>query len=214
MCLFIKQGSKVEIATEDIIVYKHLHKKYSKKLDGFCFTAKIRNVPVSGKIKIDTDDKNIFFITTDKEDYQKIFLCQDEFEGNDASDFLGYKYSWSLDNYVTDLKIKFKSKKEEQELITYETTFRRYPVKIGNTYRSKLILQRGPWPNKYCNKVDIGLHSYKKFEDCKNDTRKFSDLSIVECIIPAGSKYVVGIFDGFESIASNKIKYVKIIEHL
>lgn len=34
------------------------------------------------------------------------FICQNEWDGNDAEDKLGYQFSWSLDGDFTDLQVK------------------------------------------------------------------------------------------------------------
>ena len=41
---------------------------------------------------------------------------------------------------------------------------------------------------------------------------KSIEYNIVQCIIPKGSKYYEGTFGGYEGYASNKIKYVKLVE--
>jgi hypothetical protein len=45
--------------------------------------------------------------------------------------------------------------------------------------------------------------------------RNYKTHVVVECIIPAGSIYYVGIFGAYDkkSYASNKLKYVKIVEN-
>lgn len=101
---------------------------------------------------------------------------------------------------------------------SYETPYRNYPIEIGETYESRLILDEGyNFP-----KIEIGLHSFKSLKFCKKNiaTLKFlipfneNEYFIAECIIPKGGEYYEGKFNVFPNCyASNKIKYVKIIDN-
>lgn len=75
-----------------------------ERLHGKRFTAKIENVSVEGKISIENNH---------------VYLCQNNFNGWDCEDKLGYKYSWMLKNFdspeindVTELKIISMTKEE------------------------------------------------------------------------------------------------------
>jgi len=85
---------------------------------------------------------------------------------------------------------------------TYYTPYKYMPVKIGTTYSSN-ILRQGLT-------VSIALHSFSSYESL--DKFREDDTVKVECLIPKGSKYYVGKFLGYESYASDKIEYIKIIE--
>lgn len=67
--------------------------------------------------------------------------------------------------------------------------------------------------------VEAGLHSIVELEDAvrlrleiNHDFRYNHDFVIGEFVIPKGSAYHEGTFSGFKSIASDKLKLVKILE--
>ena len=110
-----------------------------------------------------------------------------------SAEDMGYN-SWVFDKMVTSIIIKGKEIVEQG----YRTRYQYTKVVIGEEYTSELI----------CNYIDvyIGLHSYI------NKPELSIYYNIVECIIPKGSKYFIGNFKGIkDSIASDKLKYVKII---
>ena len=110
-----------------------------------------------------------------------------------------FSYSWALDFYVREIKC---------EDITFTndfliTPFQQFPVEIGQTYKSSL--------NKIGGSVHLGLHSFVFLEDAEKNSKKGTgDTILVECIIPKGAEYYVGVFDNSVSIASNQLKYVKL----
>lgn len=103
----------------------------------------------------------------------------------------------------------------------YMTFYRDYPIELGNTYKSELILLE----YQIFNAIEIGLHSFENYEDCKkfiSDNTKYvynKEYFIVKCIIPKGSKYFKGIYMDFidngtipyECYASDCLKYEEII---
>lgn len=63
--------------------------------DGRRFRCKITGTPVEGRVRVEGD---------------RVYLCQNKCDGNDADDKLGYKYSWEVtsgfkQNHVTEFKI-------------------------------------------------------------------------------------------------------------
>lgn len=63
--------------------------------DGRRFRCKITGTPVEGRVRVEGD---------------RVYLCQNKRDGNDADDKLGYKYSWEVtsgfeQNHVTEFKI-------------------------------------------------------------------------------------------------------------
>ena len=101
------------------------------------------------------------------------------------------------------------------------TPYQRFEMKIGSTYKAELC--------RYCNDIYDGLHSFKHIKDCESNYLKIWGLSkihiglktyyhkssvIVKCVIPAGSWYYKGMFSGYKSLASNRLKIVEIIKEL
>lgn len=100
----------------------------------------------------------------------------------------------------------------------YVTPYRQSEIKIGNTYTSEIkIFGLG---------VENALHSFANIVDCFDNSR-YIDKTIyvngngyktvtpvlVECVIPKGSSYYKGIFDGrFTSYASDKLIYKRILK--
>jgi hypothetical protein len=198
MCLRLKdENAKPQIAKKDTVVYKFL--KYGRKLKsefhGKEFTSVIDGFTVKGKISID----------------KIIFLCTDEINLNGAytKDKFGYKYSWGIDKYVKSIKvddveiIKDGNVLDNAEVLSFSTPFRNVEIEIGKIYKSKLI--------KYNSLIEEGIHSFENLEDTKLIASLDEDLFVVKCIIPKGSKYYIGKFDGYVSYASDTLKYVEIL---
>lgn len=86
-------------------------------------------------------------------------------------------------------------------------------VEMGKTYKSKLICYTGGYRKYFWSKrhyyVDHGLHTFAKLESANNKA-SYGDV-VVECIIPKGAKYYVGIFTS-TSYASDKLTYIRIIK--
>jgi hypothetical protein len=199
MCLELKNGSvKPQIAENDIVVYKFLKygKKFNPEFHRKEFTGVIKNFIVKGKIS--TIDKRTFF-------------CTDEIrlDGAKADDKLGYKYSWSIDGNVKSIKvdgveiIKDGCVLDNAEILAILTPYRDVEIKIGETYKSKLI--------KYYSLIDEGIHSFENLEDAKFLVSFDKNRFVAKCIIPKGSEYYVGKYDGYVSYASDTLKYVEIL---
>jgi hypothetical protein len=194
MCLINVTTTEPLIAEEDITVYKFIEKCFNnwKELvnHGDECIAVINNETVNGKISIDSSDE--------------LFICNSKISGCFSEDMLGYKYSWIFDNNVTSIIVKNKEIIKEISKEGYRTIYQKAKVVIGETYKSKLILDIQSQINKPT--VDIGLHSYIKKPSLK------LECILVECVIPKGSNYFIGDFDEIkDSIASDTLKYIKII---
>lgn len=89
------------------------------------------------------------------------------------------------------------------------TFYRMTEIKIGNTYRSNFTFN-------YLGEIEKGLHSLTTLEIAKEfiyDKLLIHKAHIVKCIIPKGSEYYLGRFYvDKDSYASNKLKYVEIVE--
>lgn len=102
------------------------------------FTAKIETVKVEGKIQFEND---------------KFYLCQDEKNGDNCSNKLGYRLSWTVGNgtisaleihNVTDLEIKSWTAKEIEEYKDFQVGDtligdRSYDRKIVNKFGEFLL---------------------------------------------------------------------------
>ena len=188
MCLELKSNkTEFKIAKEDIVCYKRLGYlptvNMSTIKDGDKFTGIINNVECSGKILIESN---------------RIFFCTNhpKLNGVDSKNKHGYIHSWVFDNVVTSIIIN----KKEVISLKIATPYRYFPIEVGKTYNSELA--------KYDKSIHEGLHSFKNLHDVKND---YSGIC-AECIIPKGSKYYEGKFSNYDSYASDKLTYVKIIE--
>ena len=188
MCLeLITAKVKSKIAEEDIICYKRLEylSDIDKSIikDGDEFIGVINDVECFGQISIESNE--IYFCTNHPR------LC-----GSDCKNEHGYKNSWIFDHTVTSIIINNK------EVIDLKivTPYKVFPIEVGKTYDSKLI-KKGEY-------VHQGLHSYKNLDEAKNSHAKL----YAECIIPKGSTYYEGKFIDYDSYASDKLTYVKIIK--
>lgn len=92
------------------------------------------------------------------------------------------------------------------------TPYQNTKVVIGRAYKSEFTFSMAG------KGVEKALHSYGSIESAKVDVDFFNGFStykgkmcICRCIIPKGSRYYEGIYDGKASYASNKIKYLEII---
>jgi hypothetical protein len=198
MCLKLKNVSvKPQIAKKDIVVYKFL--QYGRKLNpefyGKEFTGVINGFTVNGKISIG----------------RTTFFCTNEInlDGIYAEDKLGYKYSWLIDENVKSIKvdgveiIKDGCVLDNAKVLTILTPYQKVGIKIGETYKSKLI--------KDDLLIEEGIHSFESFKSA-NYFASFEEKKIVaKCIIPKGSEYYVGNFNGFVSYASDTLKYVEVL---
>lgn len=91
----------------------------------------------------------------------------------------------------------------------FVTSYYHYPVIIGKTYKSKIHIVKDDFHENY--QISEGIHSFTSIEDCCIDIDDVQQQVIAECIIPKGSAYYVGRFNNCESIASDTIKYEKLI---
>jgi hypothetical protein len=205
MCLELKNGSvKPQIAENDIVVYKFLKdgRKLNPEFHGKEFTGVIDCSTVEGKISI---DKRTFFCTNN-----------DFFDGICADDKLGYKYSWVIDKYVKSIKvdgveiIKDGCVLDNAEILTFLTPYRKAEIKIGETYKSKLI--------KYDSLVEEGIHSFESLKDANFFAIAIKSKIVAKCIIPKGSEYYVGKYSDdiysdsdYVSYASDTLKYVEVL---
>lgn len=95
----------------------------------------------------------------------------------------------------------------------YLTPFQQTAVSIGSgrTYKSKLSFDR-------YGDVERGLHSFCDLEDARALARIRANIfhqcrfSVCRCLIPKGSKYYVGWFNFNDSLASDKLTYVEVLE--
>jgi hypothetical protein len=203
MCLELKNESvKSQIAENDIVVYKFLQvsRKFNPEFHGKEFTGVINGFTVKGKISID----------------KRTFLCTDEIflDGTYTKDKFGYKYSWAIDIYVKSIKvdgveiIKDGCVLDNAEVLTISTPYQNVEIKIGETYKSKLI------KNELL--VEDGIHSFKNLEDANYFAGFDKNRIVAKCIIPKGSEYYIGKYgyngyDGFVSYTSDTLKYVEIL---
>ena len=177
-----------QIAKEDIVVYTELQRVYEPcpEYNGKVFVAELYDERIWGRISIEND---------------VIFLCQDaKSDGMECKDKKGHIHSWELGANVTNLIINGK-KAKEYFIVPFEKTV----VKIGETHKSRLtrIFYYG------CSyKISEGIRSYVN-APLKGDLKRNEIL--VQCIVPKGARYYEGDFVLNESIASDIIKYVKII---
>jgi len=98
----------------------------------------------------------------------------------------------------------------------YTTPYRYLPIEIGETYDSVLDELNVVGLNVdgfYI--INLGLHSLTNKADCtkfaKHFTNQRNNQCVVKCIIPKGSLYYKGAFEGYNGFVSNRITYVKII---
>lgn len=184
MCLLNVTTKKPLIANEDITVYKFIQNRVLL-VDNW------RDLVFHGCIAVIKNETVEGKISINQSN--DLYICQNSYNGDAADDKLGYKYSWIIDPSVTSIII---NGKEIITMLDYQTIYQNSLVKIGNEYTSELIFE--------CSQVNIGLHSYIKPDI---DMRYI----LVECLIPKGSKYYIGNFNEKESIASDRLRYVKII---
>lgn len=192
MCLRIT-NIVAKIAKNDIICYKYLAKKtcisdeFLSKIHGKPFTAIIKNLESSGVISC--SDNQIYFCTNNP-----------IFNGRSCDEKFGYSYSWMKDFAVHSIKID-----GEDYIPKYAdcliTPYRDFKVEIGSEYTSEFTLVN--------NSVRKGLHAYKFLKDTK--IYSTTENVIVKCIIPKGANYYEGTFMGDEAYASDRLKYVEII---
>ena len=188
MCLCLSsEKTKLNKATKDIVCYKRLEvcKKpdITKYSDGAAFKGVIREIRCKGHLTV--EDGKLYFCTNIS-----------ALDGSNCYDKKGYKYSWVFDDEVTEIN------GEAPVFITlYQTIYRYFTVKIGETYTSSL--------ERIDDTVHEGLHSYASIRDIQN-SRSENEV-IAKCIIPKGASYYKGRFEGYTSYASDILTYVELI---
>ncbi len=201
MCLKINREDQVQIATEDIVCYKYLNSTIDilnllQKIEsGDEFEGVIQGGEVSGKIYICRKAETIYF-------------CHDNelSDGLDSPNKQGYEYSWKFDESVDTTKTTINGELLYNYMV-YVTPYYYADVEMGMTYESELKREYND-DNRRVEfaRIEMGLHSFQQLQVGFDDTRIKA-----KCIIPKGSEYYVGTFDGCVSYASNKLKYVEII---
>lgn len=177
------------VADRDITVYKRLVMKpvINPELNDKAFSCKISNVLVEGKLSVERG--LLFFCTNDA-----------LFNGEEAFDKKGFKYSWVLDRRVNLKTLKVEGKKPKalfKEILS--TPYRGMPITLGEEYESEISFITGSGSNAILK----GLHSFKDQRGAIFDGLGF----VVECIIPKGTEYWEGYFFGEPCIASRKLVY-------
>lgn len=198
MCLKNITTKEPLIAKKDITVYKIVNENYFiipelKDLlkTGDKCKAIVDEIEINGKIfKM---GRGIFICHNNSNLKTNIFKTHK----------LNYKYSFiigAMGTCVTSLIVN----KQEFINIFYHTPYIKTIIELGKKYTSELYLY------EFLNLVEKGLHSFVQKPNIKEGQY------LVKCIIPKGSKYYKGIFEidsySFDSIASDKLKYIKIIK--
>lgn len=192
MCLNINKGDKVQVADKDIVIYKRLVKiTHFKQLPMRChgkrFTGVINHNKCSGIISINKGLRPITFFCTNNPNI----------DGRVADELFGRKYSWALDSSVSQIIVEGE---EFTGKVLYYTPYQSKEIEIGKTYKSSL--------ERYDISIHKGLHSFETLEDAKKDGINV----YAKCIIPKGSKFFRGMFNGSISYASNRITYLKLVK--
>ena len=195
MCLRLKSiFTLAKTAKEDIIVYKKLNIKrktiinrMSELQNGDSFEGLIDGKKCKGRIFISRYN-GIELLVIDENTNEII-------ERISFSNYFSFAHKPEISKIIINGEVVF-----NVAIDSYETPYRDFEVEIGETYTSKLI--------KKSYSVDVGLHSFEKL----NDTiiGGYGEV-IVKCIIPKGSRYYKGTFDGNISYASDTLTYLKII---
>ena len=84
------------------------------------------------------------------------------------------------------------------------TLFMEQRITIGSTYKSRFSFDSD-------GDIERGLHSFANLKDANAMSKNFSNRKVVKCLIPAGSGYYKGWFDGVVSYASNKLTYLEFV---
>lgn len=96
----------------------------------------------------------------------------------------------------------------------YYTPFQHSEIEIGKEFQSELI-KEGLFSSNVV--INVGLHSFMWYHETIKSPLTFAPkgrIVVVLCEIPIGSKYYKGRFNGNDSYASNKLKYLQIIRSL
>ncbi len=187
MCL--KKIRKKKVADRDITVYKRLvmREAIDPRLNDKPFSCKISSVLVEGKLSVEEG---------------RLFFCSNDirFNGQEANDKKGFKYSWVLDLQVDLETLKVEGKKRKiiiGELLA--TPYQGTLITLGKEYESEITFTT----KNGSDVITKAIHSFRDQEDVWGDGIGF----VVECIIPEGTEYYEGLFHDVPSIASRKIVY-------
>lgn len=88
-------------------------------------------------------------------------------------------------------------------------------VALGRTYSSVIEINKD---GEYSFEIEKALHSYCTFESAviKLDSlvyHRHNSVAIIQCIIPMGSTYYIGNYDGpNDGYASNRLTYVELVK--
>lgn len=205
MCLDIEETSRKRTATKDISVVKVLlikrslpEKALSTSLSGKECTVTIKKRTFKGKL----------FVSEGNQEW----ICHNinYLNGSKSPNKFGYKYSWFIDSNVTSLIIDGVEYYKDM----LRTIYRNMPIEIGEEYTSELRRNISRFGN---HKIQKGLHSFDESEfdivqEAYNKDYGPQYLKFVKCIIPKGAEYYKGVFKDKVSYASDRLKYIKIIE--
>jgi len=103
------------------------------------------------------------------------------------------------------------------DYVDYRTPYKNFKIEIGETYKSELVLTKY---HEFYASVSQGIHSLETIKNVRAVIdgdfyeSKATDFVIVKCIIPRFSRYYVGEFVNQKSFASDRLKYVEIIDSL
>lgn len=197
MCLnLIDDELSAIIATEDIVVYKAVLRMimYSINYDNITDLQELHGLPFKAVIS----GKNYQGVVSIENN--EVFLCNNSIEGLRCVEKFGFRYSYVFSQSVTSIVVN------DIELVkgtqSFITPFRHCEILIGETYRSKI--------EKVGDNIERALHSFKFLESAE-DLTWITHKTFVKCIIPKGSTYYKGTFQGSFSYASDSLIYVEII---
>lgn len=87
----------------------------------------------------------------------------------------------------------------------YITPYMNTPVAIGEQYHSEIRIDCD-------NMIRVALHSFERLYDAAMENYSWDFMGnsqVVKCVIPKGSTYYKGVFQGSGGYASNCIRYVE-----
>lgn len=192
MCLI--HISKEIIAEEDVICYKLVTQTInlvaSSALHGKPFSAIINNKECHGIVSIHDND---------------VYLCNNtSIDSFDCPEQFGYKYGWLLDEAVRNLIIDEISCNE----VKYSSPYMYTPIELNTVYEGKVcVLDIFGSTFKY---IEEGFHTYSVLDEAIRNKQWYN--LIFEAVIPKGAKYYNGTTYQFQSRASDRIVYTKILD--
>jgi hypothetical protein len=121
------------------------------------------------------------------------------------------KICFTADHDIVVYKHIICNRNEENQIISYKTSYKFAPVVFKKVLRTKLNMYDDGFGNK---RVDEGFHSYIDIEDARRQASRYREV-LVQCTITKGSQYYIGktitMFGSAESYASSKIRYDNVI---